>query len=382
MRKRECHASSWIMALSEAIADHGSVDLHIVTETPLVSKSQTLKIRDRLTMHLVRNAVPLTRRGWPPYLPWDILTGFKAGIRKMKAVICQIHPDMVHGHGTEQGYALAAAACGYPYAVSMQGIITRIAETDPRFRFRVVQKHEQEAVRRGHYFFCRTDFDSEFVHGFNPTARIFNVPEAINPVYFKDSWTDTGSQCILCVSSPLPYKGLNILIEATAIVRRTMPDVTLAVAGDFDARERSRLLRMAASLTGSTQWLDFLGFLAPSDLACKQRECGVFVHPTLEDNSPNAVAEAMVSGMPVIASRTGGLPSMIKDGITGILVHRCDTQELAFAIKRLLTDYPMRQALSKSARAAGTLHWPPLVAEKMINSYGAILSELRAGEIS
>ena len=75
--------------------------------------------------------------------------------------------------------------------------------------------------------------------------------------------------------------------------------------------------------------------------------------PTLMDTAPNVVAEARAAGVPVVASRVGGIPELIDDGVDGVLVPPRDPEALAGAITRVAADPTLRAALTRGAAAAG-----------------------------
>ncbi|HMF69867.1 MAG TPA: glycosyltransferase family 4 protein, partial [Flavitalea sp.] len=79
----------------------------------------------------------------------------------------------------------------------------------------------------------------------------------------------------------------------------------------------------------------------------------VFIHPSHIDNSPNSVCEAMLLGMPVIASYVGGIPSLIEDKHNGVLYNSNDPYELASKILLTVKDKELIAELSKNARATG-----------------------------
>src|SRR5206468_524360 len=97
--------------------------------------------------------------------------------------------------------------------------------------------------------------------------------------------------------------------------------------------------------------LEFLGLKGAEEIAKCHLDAQVFVLPSENENSPNALAEAMVSGMPVIATRVGGIPSMIEDGKTGLLVALNNHIELAEKIVYLLTHRDERRRLGDNAKA-------------------------------
>ena len=361
------HACSWIVALSQALSRMDGIELHLLTETQLVRHPQTVKLNN-ITFHVLKNGVPFTSRGFPPWLPLEALTGFQFNVRRFVRELREIRPDLVHAHGTETSFAPAAAASGCPCLVSIQGIVTEYYRTNPSFGFRIVRYSEQRVVRQARYFTCRTQFDSSFVHTYNPAAKIFMIHEAMNPAYFENQWLPSESHRVLYVGSAEKRKGLATLLEAIARVRQQIPDVTLDVIGGGEQ------LRPLCAQLQIESCVNFLGRLSAPEIACQHLQAQVFVLPSENENSPNALAEAMVSGMPVIASAVGGIPSMVNDGVTGLLVPPRDPGSLADRIVRLLKHPEERERLGRNARqVACERHHPERIAADTVAAYNEIL---------
>jgi glycosyltransferase involved in cell wall biosynthesis len=376
------HACSWILNLSRAIAKRDDIDLHLVTLTAWVLYDQIVSA-DKITFHVLKNGIPFINRGFPSWMPLDLLSGFRTDARRLGHEIARIKPDVVHAHGTEAAYALGALESKYPTLISIQGIITEYQKTTPCFQFRLLSKGEQKQVRRGKYFGCRTAFDSKFVRRVNPEARIFELHEAMNPIYFRREWRVGDGSDILFVGALTERKGAAFLIEAFAMVKHAIPTATLTLIGDGE-REYIKNLKIRATKLGVLADLRFLGHLPPSEIAREHLKAQIFVLPTLNDNSPNTLGEAMVSGMPVIASAVGGIPSMVDDGETGLLVQSCDAKGLADKIVYLLTQKEERTRLGRTANLiARARHNPELVAEETIEAYRQIIDlERRASTVT
>lgn len=93
-----------------------------------------------------------------------------------------------------------------------------------------------------------------------------------------------------------------------------------------------------------------LGSLSHSQIPGKMRESYVVIVPSRQDSFPYVVLEAMAAGTPVIASRVGGIPEAIRDGVDGFLVPPDDPEALAEKIKTLYTDPGLREQMGKNAR--------------------------------
>ncbi|HTS16516.1 MAG TPA: glycosyltransferase family 4 protein [Verrucomicrobiae bacterium] len=363
------HPCSWIVALSDALAQRTDLELHLVTENTRAGFNQTVQ-KGQITFHVVNTGVPFLNRGFPPWLPLNVLTRFKWNIARLLKEIHSIKPDIVHAHGTEAAYALTAVRSSIPCLISIQGIVTEYFRTDPCLRFRIVRHYEQDAVRHSRYFTCRTNFDTGFIRATNPNARIFTIHEAMNPVYFRNEWHLEDVDRLLYVGSLEPRKGLDILLQALKLVIQTRPNTILSVVGGGDQspyRQLAEQLRVSHAV-------EFLGYRAAAEIARLHLQSQLFVLPSANENSPNTLAEAMVSGLPVLATSVGGIPSMVEHGQTGWLVPPHDPPALASAILQLLQDRNLRARLSSAAcRCARERHLPERVAAQTVGAYREIL---------
>jgi glycosyltransferase involved in cell wall biosynthesis len=140
------------------------------------------------------------------------------------------------------------------------------------------------------------------------------------------------------------------------------------------ARKIRRLLK-APELRGA---VDVLGRLAPAQVAAELAGASAFVLPSHIENSPNALCEAMLVGVPCIAAFVGGVPSLIQDGTDGLLYHDGDPYALAGKIDRLLGDAVLAARLGVGAReAALRRHDPERVAGQAVATYREILGRWR-----
>jgi len=158
---------------------------------------------------------------------------------------------------------------------------------------------------------------------------------------------------ILFAGALIPYKGVDTLIMALSglVHLKEVRDIRLDIVGQ-GAREYTEELCALFRQHQLDGFVSFLGFVPRQDLLMKYREYDVFIWPTKrEEPFGTVVIEAMISGVPVIASSVGGPTEYITNGRTGILVPPGDSVKLAIAIHNLLFDDGLRERIRKNALA-------------------------------
>lgn len=150
---------------------------------------------------------------------------------------------------------------------------------------------------------------------------------------------------ILCAARLAPYKGVDVLLMAFALLRGRGVSARLVLAG---RDQTAGGLRAFARRLGVTEGVEFAGNLAPRALARRLAGAAVFALPSRRDNFPIALVDALAAGKAVVASRAGGIPELV--GRAGLLVPREDPRALADALGRVLSDAGLRRRLGAAAR--------------------------------
>ena len=156
-----------------------------------------------------------------------------------------------------------------------------------------------------------------------------------------------GPTMIFACRQLFPRKGIRFLIEAAAELKPRFPDLKVVVAGD--GFERPDLVALAERL-GIARDVTFLGWVANAELPPYYRAAALSVIPSLEEGFGIPAAEAMGCETPVVASDAGGLPEVVENGVTGLIVPRGDSHALADAIGSLLADPVRRELMGRSGR--------------------------------
>lgn len=338
---------------------------------------------------------------------WRHRIDFPGAIGRCLQIIDQFQPDVIHVNGTEGFYGMLQTQVNVPVVVSLQGILTAyeiqyfrgfstsdllmqlptkdfIRGGGMLHRFWTFQKaarREIEIIRATRFFVGRTEFDRSFVELYNPIAEYFYCQEALRPEFYAADWNVESivDDSIYCVCNADPYKGIACLLESVALVKTRRPGIRLRISGAFRESDLwSRLARKVKNLELADN-VTWLGTSSPQVVAEEMARASLFVHPSYIDNSPNSLAEALLVGVPCIASYVGGIPSMITNEENGLLVPAGDPYSLASRIFRLLEDLPFKKAISTNARRrAQERHNPAAIAARMSEIYGLVAAHLPA----
>ena len=330
-----------------------------------------------------------------PGLTWyrKIPTRFQ---QKAKRLIEDFNPDLIHVQGTEYFYGCFPqdVYCGKPVVVSIQGLISGLHVAYPgglsprelrgtNWNLRSLLRghtiygdqctwrdgravQEEKILRTQHNFIGRTAWDESVIRYFNPHARYFSVNENLRPELFSAmrSRTSVKPHSIYCsASSGAPFKGAHWLIRAVASLKEEFPDIDLRIAAANGLRKPTRLrdrlmdqsynvyLRRLIGELGIADRITLLPSLSVAEVRMELEQAELYVLPSMGENSSNSLCEAMLVGTPAIATFAGGTPSMIKDGVEGMLVPPADPYALAGAIRYAFLHGDEMEAMAANARA-------------------------------
>ena len=270
---------------------------------------------------------------------------------RLSRLIKQLHPAVIHAHDPH-GVAMAALA------LSMSTELDK----PPLIASRRVDFHiKGNAFSRWKYrqvdcFICASDaIRAMLVADGIPAHRVVTVHEGIDLArvevapaanLHEELWLPHNAPIVGNVAALVPHKGQRHLIEAAAIVVKTVPDARFVLAGEGELRPalekqiRDHHLEKHVFLTGFRP-----------DVLSVHKAFDVFVMSSVTEGLGTSLLDAMACGKPIVATAAGGMPEVVDDGRTGLLVPPRDHQAMADAIVSLLTDERARQALGAAGAA-------------------------------
>jgi glycosyltransferase involved in cell wall biosynthesis len=232
--------------------------------------------------------------------------------------------------------------------------------------------------------------------------RVFSVHNAVDADAFNPDAASAGrvemrkrlglpmdAPVIGCVARLMRWKGQDRLLDAFAVVRKSLPDAHLVLAGEsLDAAPdglgdyRDYLLRRASEL-GVSDAVHLPGFVSQAEMPRFYGAIDVLAHPSSEEPFGLVVVEAMASARPVIASDRGGTPEIIRDGVDGLLVDVNQPPAMAAAITRILSEPALASELSAAGRRRVVETFTPRIqADAMLQVYEEIVSRRQSSAAS
>ena len=154
---------------------------------------------------------------------------------------------------------------------------------------------------------------------------------------------------ILTVGRVVPVKGQSLLVESVAALRERGVEATLTIVGD--GPELPALRALAAGL-GVADRVRFEGAVGQDEIRGYYERADVFALPSFAEGLPVVLIEAMATGLPVVASRITGVPELVEEGVSGLLVVPGDGADLTRALERLLREpAARRREMGRAGRA-------------------------------
>jgi glycosyltransferase involved in cell wall biosynthesis len=284
----------------------------------------------------------LLTEGWPDYLR------VSAWLRQSG-----LRPDVVHGQGFAGEGRVAvrlARKLGVPSVVTVHGMVDKEASlySDTLRAFLAKRVMKQTLGAASGVVFVSPYRSQELVAGPATVGRV--IENAIADSFFAPA-TRARSETILYVGFIGRRKRLGDVVEALARVRDRVPGARLRVAGPVQEAPYDEQVRARVAALGLDDAVEFLGPLEERALRDEYTRAGVLVLPSEEENAPQVIAEAMASGVPVVATDVGGVAWMVSDGVGGFVVPAGDVSALGDRLVRVLGDDAVWREMSRAARA-------------------------------
>lgn len=332
---------------------------------------------------------------------------------ELEEILKSEKPDVIHVWGTEKihSYAIVEAAYEVGYlekvVISIQGLVSVYSKhymanlpwyvqvgATWRDIFRrdtliTEQKEmssrgdfEKKALQKVKHVIGRTSWDYICTKIENPEVDYHFNNEILRSSFYENRWElDNCERHTIFVSqAQYPIKGFHFVLDAVGILKDKYPDLQVYVAGsrspfvvDFKPMWYTKYLTKKAKKLGIYNHIHYVGNLSEKQMCEQMLKAHVFVSPSVIENSPNSVGEAMLLGIPTIASYVGGTRDMLIDGVDGYLYQYDAPYMLAGYLDEMFSNDKQAIDFSKAAsKHARDTHNPDKNYRDLINIYRSI----------
>lgn len=328
----------------------------------------------------------------------------------LQQILNDFKPDLLHIFGTEYAHSLLVAKLfrrpertlvhiqglcnecanyymeGLPWYVRLiptpRDIFLRDTIYMQKRRFEKRGQSEIELLKFTGHISGRTDWDRACISQVNSEAKYHYCNETLRNSFYSGKWELDGCErhSIFASSASYPIKGFHWLLEAMPAVLRQYPDAKLYVTGrsplsirNFKLSAYNKYLKELIISNHLQDCITFCGMLTEKQMKERYLKSNCFILPSVIENSPNSLGEAMMLGVPCIAADVGGVSSMMRHKIDGYIYQHNSPTMLASRVCELFSNERLCVSFSKSAAVyAHNIYDPNINAAALIGIYRCI----------
>lgn len=274
--------------------------------------------------------------------------------------LTQSQPSLVHAHfGVDAVYALGLAErLGVPLVTTFHGfdattsLLSLVSSGRPSLLNYVFFR--RRLARRGHIFLCASRFIRDRVIGIGfPAERVVTHYIGVDTKSIKPAHDRAPEKIIVNIGRLVEVKGTIYLLDAFSEISRRDKAARLVIIGDGPLRQQLEAYAVAKNVAERVEFLGYqdhrvvLDHLSRAAVFCLP---SIVTHSGVEEGLGISLLEAGAAGVPAVATRTGGIPEAVEDGVTGFVVPQRDSRALADRLATLLASEEIRRAMGQAAR--------------------------------
>lgn len=320
-------------------------------------------------------------------------------------VVNRVNPEVIHIHGSEENFGLIKARTSIPIVVSIQGILLPYIEKyysgipkitailNERLLSKVLltsakavyknlytsAKREEKIFLLNKIYIGRTNWDRRVSGLLAQEYKYFCVDEIIRPAFYLKNWNKSQFQDTFQIVTTMSgglYKGLEVVVKTAALlVAKKAINFEWIVIGQTEKSDLSILVKKWLKANYKSLNIKLVGSKNESEVAQILLDSDLFCQVSHIENSPNSLCEAMLIGMPIIASFAGGTDSIIENNKEGVLVQDGDCYSFAGAILEMSNNFNRAKELGINASIrAHVRHSPEKIVKELLDAYKEIIN--------
>ena len=308
-------------------------------------------------------------------------------------ILEEVNPDIVHIFGTEYPHTLSMVnVCknkNKNTVISIQGLVSVYAQhymaclpyniqkeytfrdfikqdnlIQQRDKFSILGNLEIQALKKVGHVIGRTTWDKACTLQINPTLKYYHCNETLREEFYKHSWdiNKCKNHTIFVSQGSYPIKGLHFILEAMPLILKKYPVAKLFIGGTDITKSNTLKEKLKVSSYGKyikklikknnlQDKVIFTGILNEKQMCEKYLESNVFVCPSSIENSPNSLGEAMILGVPCVASDVGGVSDLLMHKVEGFIYQGDAPYMLAHYVCEIFSNKTLALELSEKSRS-------------------------------
>jgi glycosyltransferase involved in cell wall biosynthesis len=314
------HPATWQMVLLSEFQRNPDLRLHVLLMRQRIERSFSFE-QNGVTFHVLKA---------PPWL--RVASVFWLDTVLLRRACRRIRPGLVHAWGMEKGAPLIAHRLGYPYVMTVQGLYGWYKERVPLAAYdRFIERLERFSLPRAPVVTTESTFAVQYLHQRHPHLRIQQAEHAPNRAFHQVRRRPQTSPLHFISVGTLGYrKGTDLLFKTLDQLAPKLEFKLTLVTGPCPKYLASLKTSVSPNL-----WprVEFKHHILPHEVARELETPTMLLLPTRADTSPNAVKEAVVAGVPVVAGAVGGIPDYVFPGKNGLLFPPGDLAEFSRALE-------------------------------------------------
>lgn len=394
----------WLISLEDELKKRPNIELHVAY---FAETREAAFIYKGVTYHPMGYEKPLNKIQRVLERRENIDKIDEKRLPWMLSVIDQSQPDIIHIHGSEGSFiTVLPHIVNIPIVVSIQGMLGPIGEKyyagipestalknesmrdlihmeTTKCQFKSLYdraKREERYLQQVKYIIGRTFLDESYTCLLTPERQYYVVNEILRPEFYNVQWKgfiDTTCVKIVTTISGAIYKGIETILKSAYLLKKYAKcQFEWHIIGYDD---QSKWVKISEKMTGLNCHdcnLIFHGRIDALSLSKFLCESDIYVNASHIENSPNSVCEAMLVGMPIIATYAGGTASLLKHEEDGILVQDGAPYVMAGAIVNIIHRPEDALMLASSAREKALVrHNKVSIVNELMSTYNSILED-------
>lgn len=373
----------WIVNLLHEFEKRDDVDLHVIApHTGMKRIRYSFKLRG-INYHFFNPDMPFFKRNWPSFFALDKWTGYLQNKFLVNLFLKKIRPNIINLHGAENDYysSTVLGIKNIPVYVCIQGIYSNPDRFNEHSTINSLKaKIERRIHKENRYFGIFPPFFADLIKRDNKNPillqqsyviakQIDNIPEIKEKKFDFVFFAQIGTT-----------KGIEKILEAIAFLKKDFPNISLNVVGRCTS-EYLNVLKKRIQDLDINENVFFTGYLPTlKEVYSQVRLAKVSVISSKFENLPSTIIESVFLGVPIAATRVGGIPYLNKEEETILLSNYGDVIGLADNMKKLLENPVFAKELTQKCRKFILKEFNgEFIADRYIKQYHAIVENFKWG---